>query len=79
MFQDEAGFGRISNPHICCAPPGVPPSVPCHMIHEYTYTYTAVSPYDGVLDSLVLPAINTYAMNLFKQLGNSAEYKPPKF
>jgi transposase len=41
------------------------PSVPCHMVREYTYAYAAVSPADGVLDSLVLPVVNADAMSLF--------------
>ena len=65
MFQDEARFGRINNPRDCWAPPGVRPSVPCHMVREYTYAYAAVSPADGVLDSLVLPVVNADAMSLF--------------
>lgn len=65
MFQDEGRFGRISNPRNCWAPPGIRPSVPCHMVREYTFGYAAVSPSDGVLDSLVLPVVNAYAMSLF--------------
>ena len=65
MFQDEARFGRINSPQSCWAPPGVRPLVPCHMVQEYTYAYAAVSPSDGVLDSLVLPVVNAHAMSLF--------------
>ena len=65
MFQDEARFGRINSPQSCWAPPGVRPSVPCHMVREYTYAYAAVSPSDGVLVSLVLPVVNAHAMSLF--------------
>jgi transposase-like protein len=35
------------------------------MVREYTYAYAAVSPADGVLDSLVLPVVNADAMSLF--------------
>jgi transposase len=35
------------------------------MVREYTYAYAAVSPADGVLDSLVLPTVNAQAMSLF--------------
>jgi len=65
MFQDEARFGRISSLRNCWAPPGVRPSVPCQMVREYTFAYAAVSPMDGVLDSLVLPLVNAQAMSLF--------------
>ena len=65
MFQDEARFGRINSLHNCWAPPGVRPLLPCHMVREYTFAYAAVSPADGVPDSLVLPVVNAQAMSLF--------------
>ncbi len=66
MFQDEARFGRINSPQSCWAPPGVRPSVPCHMVREYTYAYAAVSPSDGVLVYLVLSLWSMpHAMSLF--------------
>lgn len=77
MFQDEARFGRINSPHNCWAPPGVRPSVPCHMVREYTYAYAAVSPADGVLDSLVLPVVNAHAMSLF--LSEVSQRHPNEF
>lgn len=65
MFQDEAGFGRISKPKSCWCGNGVRPVVPCHRIREYVYAYGAVSPTDGELFSLVLPYANTDCMNMF--------------
>jgi hypothetical protein len=65
MFEDEARFGRLSEPHRCWAPKGVRPTVPAQVVREYEYAYAAVSPHDGVLDSLVLPEVNTEAMGLF--------------
>lgn len=35
------------------------------MVREYTYAYAALSPHDGVLDSLILPEVNTEAMGIF--------------
>ena len=35
------------------------------IIREYTYAYTAVSPADGVMDSLTLPEVNTNVFALF--------------
>ncbi len=32
---------------------------------QYTYAYGAVSPLDGAFDSLVLPHVNTYCMQIF--------------
>ena len=70
MFQDEARFGRISDPSACWAPEGVRPDVGAQMIREYVYVFGAVSPEDGCHDSLVLPYANTEAMSIFlKEVG----------
>jgi hypothetical protein len=65
MFEDEARFGRISNPRNCWAPKGTRPVAPLQFVREYTYAYAAVSPYDGVLDSLMLPDVNAESMSIF--------------
>src|SRR4051812_7098948 len=65
MFEDEARFGRISDPRRCWAPPGVRPEVSTQLIREYEYAFAAVSPQDGLLDTLVLPTVNTEAMGIF--------------
>jgi transposase len=65
MFEDEARFGRMSDPQRCWAPAGVRPTVPAQIVREYEYAYAAVSPHDGVLDTLVLPAVNTENMGVF--------------
>jgi transposase-like protein len=65
MFEDEARFGRISDPRRCWAPPGVRPEVSTQLIREYEYAFAAVSPQDGTLDTLVLPTVNTEAMGVF--------------
>lgn len=65
IFQDEARFGRISNPKRCWVPPHVRPQVSSQMIREYTYAYGAVSPLDGAADFLILPAMTASAMNIF--------------
>jgi DDE superfamily endonuclease len=65
MFEDEARFGRISDPYRCWAPPGVRPEVAVQVVREYEYVYGAVSPHDGVLDTLVLPEVNAEAMSVF--------------
>jgi transposase-like protein len=65
MFEDEARFGRISDPRRCWAPPGVRPEVNTQLIREYEYAFAAVSPQDGLLDTLVLPTVNTEAMSVF--------------
>lgn len=65
MFQDEGRFGRLSDPRRCWAPPGVRPQVGAQIVREYLYAFAALSPHDGVLDSLILPEANTAMMNLF--------------
>jgi hypothetical protein len=65
MFQDEARFGRISEPYACWAPPGFRPDVPAQIIREYTYLYGVVSPKDGKADFLILPAMDGDCMNVF--------------
>jgi transposase len=65
MFQDEARFGRISDPRRCWAPAGVRPEVNTQMVREYEYAFAAISPHDGVLGTLVLPEVNTEALSVF--------------
>jgi transposase len=65
MFQDEARFGRINDPRRCWAPKGVRPQVGLQIVREYTYAFGAVSPHDGILDSLVLPVVTAEAMSIF--------------
>jgi len=65
MFQDEARFGRINDPRRCWAPAGVRPEVPVQIVREYSYVFGAVSPHDGMLDTLILPEVQAEAMSLF--------------
>lgn len=65
FFQDEARFGRMSNPVCCWAPAGFRPNVPIQRIREYTYVYGAVCPKDGDSFSLILPNANTEMMTLY--------------
>jgi transposase len=65
MFQDEARFGRISDPRKCWAMKGVRPEVKAQVVREYVYIFGAVSPKDGIHDSLILPYANTDAMSIF--------------
>ena len=72
MFQDEAGFGRINKPKYCWCKRGIRPSVPCHHIREYRYTYGAVEPKTGESFFLIMPYCNTDCMNVFlKHLSDS--------
>jgi transposase len=65
MFQDEARLGRMSDPRRCWAPAGVRPEVSAQVVREYEYAFAAVSPHDGTLDSLILPAVPAEAMSIF--------------
>ena len=65
MFADEGRFGRISDPRKCWAPEGIRPDVPRQIVREYDYAFAAVSPQDGILDSLILPEVNAEMMSLF--------------
>lgn len=65
MFQDEARFGRINEIKRCWAPSGVRPDVIKQIVREYTYSYCAVSPKDGVADFLILPSMTKFEMNIF--------------
>ena len=63
-FQDEARFGRINAPRSCWVK-GERPVVYCQIVREYTYAYASVCPFDGTLDSLILPWAFATAMNIF--------------
>jgi transposase len=65
MFQDEGRFGRIQDSRRCWAPKGMRPEIMTQIVREYTYAFAAVSPEDGILDTLILPEVNTEAMSLF--------------
>lgn len=65
MFQDEARFGRINKPRRCWAPKGIRPVVKSQIIRQYTYSYGAFSPKDGVCDLLILPSMTNQSMEAF--------------
>ena len=77
MLQDEGRFGRISTPRRCWAPRGMRPDVPSQIVREYTFAYVAVSPHDGVMDSLILPEVSEQAMSIF--LREVSERHPEEF
>ena len=67
MFMGEAGFGRISEPASCWAPPGVRPVVPCQMVREYMQVFGAVDPISGDNFYIIAPKCNTEWMTRFLQ------------
>ena len=77
MFQDEAGFGRISNPKRCWAPKDIRPIVPRHHIREFRYAYGAVEPLTGDSFFLIMPYANADCMNIF--LAELSAYYPDDY
>lgn len=65
MFQDEGRFGLLGTPQRCWAPRGTRPVVGARLERKYIYAFSAVSPHDGVMDSLVLPWVNAETMSMF--------------
>ena len=65
MFQDEGRFGLLGRPRRCWAPKPVRPTVGARLERKYSYAFAAVSPHDGVMDSLVLPWVDAEMMSLF--------------
>lgn len=77
MFQDEGRFGLLGTPRRCWAPAGVRPVVGARLERKYIYAFTAVSPHDGVVDSLVLPWVSAEMMSMF--LGEVAKRHADEF
>lgn len=65
MFQDEARFGRMSDPRSCWSPAPFRPTVNLALIREFRYEYAAVSPWDGALDYMTSEKMNTENMSRF--------------
>ena len=65
MYQDEAGFGRISKMSSCWAPQGIRPSIPSHYMREYRYCYGAVDAQTGDSFFLIAGGCNTEWTNEF--------------
>jgi transposase len=72
MFQDEARFGRMSDPRACWAPSPYRPLVTQALIREYKYEYAAIAPHTGRLDYMLADKMNTESMNKFlRQVSHS--------
>lgn len=65
VFQDEARFGRLSDPRRCWAPAPMRPLVRVALVREYTYAYAAVSPQDGSLVWMLAAKMDTLHMSAF--------------
>lgn len=73
MFQDEAGFGRISTPAVCWCPEKVRPCVPSLRVREYIYLFGVVEPLTGENFFLILDKCDTISTNAFLK-GLSEEF-----
>ena len=65
MVQDEARFGRITQPVRCWAPAGMRPCTPQQIVRQAIYAFAAVDPKSGKMISLILPTANTEMMTIF--------------
>ena len=65
LVQDEARFGRITQPVRCWAPAGMRPCTPQQIVRQAIYAFTAVAPKYGEMVSLILPTANTEMMTIF--------------
>lgn len=65
MFEDERRFGCITQTRRCWAPLDTRPRTAKRFVREYCYAFAAVSPHDGLLDSLVLPSVGADVMSIF--------------
>jgi hypothetical protein len=77
MFQDEARFGRMSDPRAFWAPAHYRPVVNLALILESRYEYAAVRPWDGGLDFMTAEKMNTENMSHF--LGQVSEAHKSEF
>lgn len=53
LFEDEAGFGRISTLRACWAPAGMRPRVGYQQVREHHGAMLAVSPWEGRISALI--------------------------
>lgn len=72
LFQDEARFGRMSDPARCWAPYPIRPMVQLALVREFRYFYAAIGPQKGTLDWMVCDSMKTEEMSRFlKQVGKA--------
>jgi transposase len=65
MFQDEARFGRLSEPRACWAHQELRPIIKSALIREYNYVFGAVAPKTGSCDFMIADNMKTENMSLF--------------
>jgi len=77
MFQDEARFGRISDPRKCWAPVPLRPIVRLALVRQFVSAYAAASPKDSVIDWMLDGNMDTQSMGAFLRL--VSERHPEEF
>ena len=55
FFQDEASFGRISEPSYCWSPQGIRPIVPAQRVREFRNVFAAAEPMTGDFFYMIEP------------------------
>jgi transposase len=68
MFQDEARFGRMSDPRACWVPAPLRPVVKTALVREYNYVFGAVCPQTGCIDYMVAENMKTENMSRFLKM-----------
>jgi transposase len=79
MFQDEGRFSLLGKPRRCWAPAGVRPVVGARLLRKFSYAFAAVSPHDGVMDSLILPWVNASTMSMSMFLATVSQRHPDEY
>ena len=65
MFQDEARFGRLSDPKKFWAPAPLCRVVAVAIVREYPYAHGVVTPQDGAIDWILSAKMDTLNMGAF--------------
>ena len=55
----------MNQPRYCWCPKGVRPAAPFQIVRQYEYGYAAISPNEGIIESLCMPYSNTDCMQIF--------------
>jgi transposase len=72
LFQDEARFGRMSDPRRCWTPVPFRPKINSALVREYNYVFGAVCPANGVFHHMRALNMKTPNMSLFlKQISKA--------
>lgn len=68
MYQDEAGFGRISKLGACWSPKNYRPNISSHHIQEFRYCYGAADAHTGESFFIIAGGFNTAWMSVIDKL-----------